>query len=59
MIRALTPFAPVKTTDSTGVPSGNDPKGSRFAVAAFADPAITPALTSPTIIALQLIVRPL
>jgi hypothetical protein len=49
MIRALTPFAPVRTTDSTGVPSGRLPNGSRRAVAAFADAAIDPADTTATI----------
>ncbi len=49
MMRALTPFAPVSTTDSTGVPSGKVPNGSRRAVAAFADAAIDPADTITTI----------
>src|SRR3954454_5717393 len=58
MIRALTPFAPVRTTDSTGAPSGMAPNGSRRAVAALAEPAIIPAPTKPTIAFLQLILAP-
>src|SRR5437764_1758419 len=59
MIRALTPFAPVSTTASTGVPSGSLPNGSRRAVAAFADPATAPAQIIATILALHFIARPL
>src|SRR5579872_6457049 len=58
MIRALTPLAAVRTTASTGVPSGNCPKASRRAVAASADPPIAAAPTSPTIIILQFIKQP-
>jgi hypothetical protein len=55
IIRALTPLAPVSTTDSTEVPSAKVPNASRRAVAPLADPAIAPAPNKPTIATLQLI----